>query len=444
MTSDVIQINRKRTSESSWKAFDRCQTFAANAFEKRIEPKDQPPWDPRNFGDIGHYALDAFHTELVRGSLSGAMFEADVRIRAKTIPSEREPPSVRATLRSIRTLVRVTIERYSERWPDPEWLKFKGEHYFTVPIEHPDSHESCPWYEDGGKRDGLVWADQPFEWGDEVCGPGLYLLEHKFQSNIGDSAIEILKRDPQTILYAYATAVEQMEPVRGVLWNLVQKPVGQSLAQRRAETAVEFEDRRKEFETQARAGEIRGNKIRRRKTESDAEFLQRAIEHGLEELGKLEPEEEESDADYAARCRAWLTDDCFHRFVHRPTPQETRSARYNRWARAELKHLADERGILVANRGETCFEFGRPCDYIALCDSGNDPEILERDFRQKPKHKQAREDEEIALETARKEKIADELAADPALEFPAMTAATDQMIAEANGAENAPEGTVQQ
>jgi len=403
MTGELVQIERIRTSESFWKAFDGCQQRHHYSYERKIEPTHVPPWDPRNVGDVGHYALDAYHLELVRNSakepaarFDAAMAEAVLRVRAKTqggIETNHE-------LRRVRIVCSEMIWAYGGRWPDPEWNWFKGEDWFNCPIEHPVTHEVCQWFEDRGKRDGVVRASRPFRWGDEECVPGLYLVEHKVRAHVGDREINIMRHDPQTILYAYATAREEMEQVCGILFNLIAKC---PIEQRRAETQADFEDRRADFERRARAGEIRGNKIRKRKEESEEDFRQRAVEHGIEELGKLEREAAESDEDYTARVRAWHTPDAFVRFVARPTAAEIARARMDRWARAQLYLLAKRNGLIVRNRGEECYAFGRPCDYLPLCDSGEDPEILNSDYRIKRKAKEALADDAAALEKARQE-----------------------------------------
>jgi hypothetical protein len=395
--TELIQIQKTKTSETFWKTWDRCQQQHHYQHEMKIEPKDRPPWDPRNVGDVAHYALDAFHLTLVTtGNLDSAVSEALIRVRAKSIGDLEKDHE----LRRVRIVVTELMRTYANRWPDPEWQSFKGEDWFNVPIEHPVTHELCEWFEDRGKRDGVVRADRPFRWGSEECAPGLYLVEHKIQTSIDEKEQNILRHDPQTILYAYATARELLEPVAGILFNLAAKC---GLDQKRAESQSDFEERKAHFERRALMGEIRGNKVRRRKDETDEEFNKRAVEYGLEEFAKLEREPAESDDAYRERVRAWYTPDAFVRFVARPTSAEIARARMDRWARAQLFLLAKRNGIIVRNRGKECYAFGRACDYLPLCDSGEDPNILENEYRIKRKMKDAAADEAAALEQARRD-----------------------------------------
>jgi hypothetical protein len=401
----LIDQEKIFTSDSYWRAHDRCGAYGHYSYDRKIEPKSRAPWDPRDYGTTIHDALDPYHTELTRtGSTGAALAEAKVFIYARTRPRENTGAADRFAVRSVRTLALRTLERYSEIWGDPEWSRFKGEHFFAMQLEHPETLEAIELFVERGKRDGVVWATREFEWGNELCGPGLYLLETKVKADISDRAIRELKRDPQTILYAYGTACEQGTPVQGILWNLIGRPSGDSLEKRRAETQVEFEDRRKAFEAQALAGEIRGNAIRRRKAESDAEFNKRAVEYGMEQLAKLEPLQEESEAEYVARVDAWLrSGERFVRFVARPTPREIADARFDRWSRAKMKEFSLQQKIVIRNRGSACFEYGRPCDFLPLCDSGEDPQILETEFRQKLKFKASAKAEVEALMWAREE-----------------------------------------
>jgi hypothetical protein len=190
------------------------------------------------------------------------------------------------------------------------------------------------------KADGLVYLDdlkmvtdqEHYLYGAEE---GYYLFEHKTTSSLGLDYFDKLWTDLQIVLYSYYMQKKFDVELKGVLYNVLQKPL---LKQSQGETEAEFKERYKAACAKNKSGK---SSATRNMPESDDDFQARHAEF-------------------------YSQPHTLQRKIH-VIPQEKYGL-----LNTELLSVLDDfkrccsSGVFYRNE-LSCFNFNTPCDFFPLC-----------------------------------------------------------------------------
>ncbi len=154
-----------------------------------------------------------------------------------------------------------------------------------------------------------------------------------------------------------------------------------------------------EARDKASRGELKG-RIKKKNSETDEQFMKRAIEASylklqeLEtemkaEIAELRPKKEESLDAFKERLNKHFEEgDKDRRFARRfvpMTPEKMGDCVDNLYMETLLIDHCAKTGVWPKN-ARACHDFGRECDYLKICSSLDNPAIIDGEYRRKSKH----------------------------------------------------------
>ncbi len=254
---------------------------------------------------------------------------------AGVIAGKAQTPEDRATLNAL-------MWGYSQRWPKEDFEVIALEKEFRLPLRDPDG-VSAQSFVRAGKVDGIIRR-----------ADGVWLVEHKSASRIDAEYLSKLWMDLQ-ITY-YSAAVEEMlgEPVVGVLYNVIRKPSRAEMSLFVGETDAEWQDR---------YDAAKNKKLLKRKMS-------------------------ETIDDFRAKMVSlYAHADMFHREEIVLTADDMEEVLREAYSLARDWHNARTTGHWYRNT-DHCYKWNRPCAYLPLCRSHENPLVLEANYTTKAPHRE--------------------------------------------------------
>jgi hypothetical protein len=230
-------------------------------------------------------------------------------------------------------LARALFDGYAHRYCIEDFSMVEVEKEFTCEIRNPDTGRASQTFVMSGKVDAIV-----------QCYDGMYLLEHKTASKVDANYLDKLWTDTQIALYCHYLR-ELGYPIVGVIYNVLLKA---KIKQRRGETSSEYEQRRTELAAKNKSGK---SNAKRKMPESDEAFQ--------------------------ARLAKWYSrPEAFHRECIYLSEDRMAMLQDEVWEITQQYLDARRRGKWLLNTSN-CFSYQRPCDYLAYCQSGFNPNVAD-------------------------------------------------------------------
>ena len=230
-------------------------------------------------------------------------------------------------------LARAMFTGYARRYATEDFEIVEVEKEFVGEIRNPDTGRQSQTFRIAGKVDAIV-----------RCHDGMYLLEHKTAASIDANYLDKLWTDTQISLYTHYLR-EMGYPIVGVIYNVLLKS---RLKQSRGETQAEYEVRHAELAAKNKSGK---STAKRQLPESDADFQVRL-------------------AEWYARPEA------FHREFIYLSEDRLAMLQDEVWEITQQYLDARRRGKWLLNTSN-CFSYQRPCEYLAYCQSGFNPNVAD-------------------------------------------------------------------
>ena len=308
---------------SALNTFRNCPRKYKNRYLDNLRPRERP--DALSFGSVIHTAIELWY----RSS------DADSRLRdvLAYIDDAFENRVVDSNQMVQWHLATAMIRGYAERYATEEFEIVEVEKEFVGEIRNPDTGRQSQTFRIAGKVDGIV-----------RCHDGLYLLEHKTASTVDASYLDKLWTDTQIALYCYYLR-ELGYPIVGVIYNVLLKS---RLKQGKGETQEEYEVRHAELAAKNKSGK---STAKRQMPETDDEFQSRMTE--------------------------WYSrPDAFHREFIYLSEDRLAMLQDEVWEITQQYLDARRRGKWLLNTSN-CFSYQRPCEYLAYCQSGFNPNVAD-------------------------------------------------------------------
>jgi hypothetical protein len=288
----------------SWKAaFQGCRRRARYRYRDRLVAYHEAA--ELRFGSLVHTGLEAhFKRQDPHAAIDKSAIDSNDKAQAHAI-----------------------LSGYALRYSREDFEVIAIESAFVLPLLHGEG---------AGKWDGVVRRKD-----------GLWILEHKTASRIDAAYLSRLWVDFQIAWYAAAAEFVFREPVRGIIYDVIEKLPRDQRDQNLGETDAEWEARRAEAK--------QPNRLKRRTPESLDEYAARL------------------DAAYRAPER-------FHR-------EEILLSRDDlALAIEEMNEIAFEWGDAIARNAwprntNQCFVYGKPCSYLPICQSRENPVVIANQYR---------------------------------------------------------------
>lgn len=374
------ELGRIIVSYSSITQFRNCRRKYYWNYIKHIVPLTLKASDPRNNGKCIHGACEALRDD------------RNVNDEIDAFWGDQTDTDHDAF--EWRERARVAMAAYRARWhndstqADFHWDLEVLEGRFTGDIVDPATGAIHPRYSIGGKMDLAVRVKEPCYWGTTQIDPGLWLGEIKTWAKIDGSQLSQLWSNFQIMLYSHYLSEAFGEPVQGVLYDIIGK--AKSIEHTEAETQADFDQRVKELRVQAEAGELarrlKQKAPKGKPPETDAEFLARRIEKGLEEVQALQPIERETDESFHERLdNTYRNPNMLHREVVPIDLRVIENIRAELWETLIQHDEAASRDRWGQNES-TCYDFFRPCDYLQICKSMDNPITIQENYRIRTPH----------------------------------------------------------
>ncbi len=335
-TPEVTETRRDKQllTYSALNTFRNCPRKYKHRYIDCLRPRETS--DALSFGSVIHNSLELWYQQAADpGRLASVLAYIDNRF-----PERFGDAGVKASWQ----LARAMFTGYAERYPSEDFKIVEIEKEFVGEIRNPDTGRSSHTFCIAGKADGIVG-----------CHDGMYLLEHKTASSIDANYLDKLWTDTQIALYCHYLR-EQGYPIVGVIYNVLLKS---RLKQSRGETQEEYEDRRTELAAKNKSG--RSN-AKRQMPETDEAFQSRL-------------------ADWYARPEA------FHREFVYLSEDRLGMLQEEVWEITKQCLDARRRGKWLLNTSN-CFSFQRPCEYLAYCQSGFNPNVANNLYEITPPHEE--------------------------------------------------------
>lgn len=331
--------NTERTllTYSLLRAFRDCRRFARYVYVDQIGPIEDDR-EALRYGSLWHAAQEVWHaTRDLPATLA----------RIDELTPHGGPEEHRA-----RMVARATATAYATTYASETWAMDKAviEATFRLPLLHPVRQSAHPRYDIGGRKDQVVVDADGKRW----------ILERKSLSRLDAAYLDALWMSPQAVIYLDAEQRSSGQHVEGVIYDLALKP------QLQQTTEDESEEAFKVRYAEACAANKSGKSSAKRKLR--------------------EPDEE-----FATRLAAWFVEGRrFHREVIMVGDAEIREARAELWDLAAQYTLAKREGGWYRNPS-MCFDWGRPCPFLALCRSQESPIVRENLYTSRPAHSELSE-----------------------------------------------------
>lgn len=322
-------ITQPETSEktlltySSLNTFRNCPRKYKNRHLDNLRPRERA--EALSFGSVIHTAIELWYRSSNSESrLHDVLAYIDDAFENRVVDSNQMVQWHLAT---------AMIRGYAERYATEEFEVVEVEKEFVGEIRNPDTGRQSQTFRIAGKVDGIV-----------RCHDGLYLLEHKTASTVDASYLDKLWTDTQIALYCYYLR-ELGYPIVGVIYNVLLKS---RLKQGKGETQEEYEVRHAELAAKNKSGK---STAKRQMPETDDEFQSRLTE--------------------------WYSrPDAFHREFIYLSEDRLAMLQDEVWEITQQYLDARRRGKWLLNTSN-CFSYQRPCEYLAYCQSGFNPNVAD-------------------------------------------------------------------
>ncbi|XZE17441.1 PD-(D/E)XK nuclease family protein [Pirellulaceae bacterium SH449] len=317
-----IEANDKTLlTYSALNTFRNCPRKYKNRYLDNLRPRERV--EALSFGSVIHTAIELWYRST----------DADSRLRdvLASIDEAYENRNTDPHQMAQWHLATAMIRGYADRYSTEEFEVIEVEKEFVGEIRNPDTGRQSQTFRIAGKVDGIV-----------RCHDGLYLLEHKTASNVDASYLDKLWTDTQIALYCYYLR-ELGYPIIGVIYNVLLKS---RLKQGKGETQEEYEIRKAELAAKNKSGK---STAKRQLPETDDEFQARLVE--------------------------WYSrPEAFHREFIYLSEDRLAMLQDEVWEITQQYLDARRRGKWLLNTSN-CFSYQRPCEYLAYCQSGFNPNV---------------------------------------------------------------------
>lgn len=308
---------------SALNTFRNCPRKYKNRYLDNLRPRERA--EALSFGSVIHTAIELWY----RSSNT----ESRLRDVLAYVDDAFENRLVDSNLMVQWHLATAMIRGYAERYATEDFEVVEVEKEFVGEIRNPDTGRQSQTFRIAGKVDGIV-----------RCHDGLYLLEHKTASTVDASYLDKLWTDTQIALYCYYLR-ELGYPIVGVIYNVLLKS---RLKQGKGETQEEYEVRHAELAAKNKSGK---STAKRQMPETDDEFQ--------------------------ARMTEWYSrPEAFHREFIYLSEDRLAMLQDEVWEITQQYLDARRRGKWLLNTSN-CFSFGRPCEYLAYCQSNFSPNVAD-------------------------------------------------------------------
>ncbi len=308
---------------SALNTFRNCPRKYKNRYLDNLRPRERA--EALSFGSVIHTAIELWYrSSNTESRLRDVLAYIDDAFENRVVDSNQMVPWHLAT---------AMIRGYAERYATEEFEIVEVEKEFVGEIRNPDTGRQSQTFRIAGKVDGIV-----------RCHDGLYLLEHKTASTIDASYLDKLWTDTQIALYCYYLR-ELGYTIVGVIYNVLLKS---RLKQGKGETQEEYEVRHAELAAKNKSGK---STAKRQMPETDEEFQ--------------------------ARLTEWYSrPETFHREFIYLSEDRLAMLQDEVWEITQQYLDARRRGKWLLNTSN-CFSYQRPCEYLAYCQSGFNPNVAD-------------------------------------------------------------------
>ena len=308
---------------SALNTFRNCPRKYKNRYLDNLRPRERA--EALSFGSVIHTAIELWY----RSSNT----ESRLRDVLAYVNDAFENRVVDPNLMVQWHLAIAMIRGYAQRYATEDFEVVEVEKEFVGEIRNPDTGRQSQTFRIAGKVDGIV-----------RCHDGLYLLEHKTASTVDASYLDKLWTDTQIALYCYYLR-ELGYPIVGVIYNVLLKS---RLKQGKGETQEEYEVRHAELAAKNKSGK---STAKRQMPETDEEFQ--------------------------ARLTEWYSrPEAFHREFIYLSEDRLAMLQDEVWEITQQYLDARRRGKWLLNTSN-CFSYQRPCEYLAYCQSGFNPNVAD-------------------------------------------------------------------
>ncbi len=308
---------------SALNTFRNCPRKYKNRYLDNLRPRERA--EALSFGSVIHTAIELWY----RSSNT----ESRLRDVLAYIDDAFANRLVDSNLMVQWHLATAMIRGYAERYGTEDFEVVEVEKEFVGEIRNPDTGRQSQTFRIAGKVDGIV-----------RCHDGLYLLEHKTASTVDASYLDKLWTDTQIALYCFYLR-ELGYPIVGVIYNVLLKS---RLKQSKGETQEEYEVRHAELAAKNKSGK---STAKRQMPETDDEFQ--------------------------ARLTEWYSrPEAFHREFIYLSEDRLAMLQDEVWEITQQYLDARRRGKWLLNTSN-CFSYQRPCEYLAYCQSGFNPNVAD-------------------------------------------------------------------
>ncbi|MFN9640905.1 MAG: PD-(D/E)XK nuclease family protein [Pirellula sp.] len=308
---------------SALNTFRNCPRKYKNRYLDNLRPRERA--EALSFGSVVHTAIELWYrSQNAESRLRDVLAYIDNAFENRVVDSNQMVQWHLAT---------AMIRGYAERYGTEEFEIVEVEKEFVGEIRNPDTGRQSQTFRIAGKVDGIV-----------RCHDGLYLLEHKTASTVDASYLDKLWTDTQIALYCYYLR-ELGYPIVGVIYNVLLKS---RLKQGKGETQEEYELRHAELAAKNKSGK---STAKRQMPETDDEFQ--------------------------ARLTEWYSrPEAFHREFIYLSEDRLAMLQDEVWEITQQYLDARRRGKWLLNTSN-CFSYQRPCEYLAYCQSGFNPNVAD-------------------------------------------------------------------
>jgi RecB family exonuclease len=308
---------------SALNTFRNCPRKYKNRYLDNLRPRERA--EALSFGSVVHTAIELWYrSSNAESRLRDVLTYIDDAFENRVVDSNQMVQWHLAT---------AMIRGYAERYAAEEFEVVEVEKEFVGEIRNPVTGRQSQTFRIAGKVDGIV-----------RCHDGLYLLEHKTASNVDASYLDKLWTDTQIALYCYYLR-ELDYPIVGVIYNVLLKS---RLKQGKGETQAEYEVRHAELAAKNKNGK---STAKRQMPETDDEFQSRLSE--------------------------WYSrPEAFHREFIYLSEDRLAMLQDEVWEITQQYLDARRRGKWLLNTSN-CFSYQRPCEYLAYCQSGFNPNVAD-------------------------------------------------------------------
>ena len=308
---------------SALNTFRNCPRKYKNRYIDNLRPRERA--EALSFGGVIHTAIELWY----RSTVTESRLKEVLAYVDDAFENRITDPNLMAQWH----LATAMIRGYAERYAAEEFEVVEVEKEFVGEIRNPDTGRQSQTFRIAGKVDGIV-----------RCHDGLYLLEHKTASSVDASYLDKLWTDTQIALYCYYLR-ELGYPIVGVIYNVLLKS---RLKQSRGETQAEYEARKAELAAKNKSGK---STAKRQMPETDDAFQTRLTE--------------------------WYSrPEAFHREFIYLSEDRLAMLQDEVWEITQQYLDARRRGKWLLNTSN-CFSYQRPCEYLAYCQSGFNPNVAD-------------------------------------------------------------------